>query len=115
MFGSVANEMTLFEIQSFKRNFSIPLLAKTLGTFTHCGLSVDVTKLSMPVMLLMGISGHLGAATPYQTATIEVFAAQCPHAEVKLINNGGETYHMIEQPEQTAPTVTDFVNTHAGA
>lgn len=89
------------------------MLAKTLETFTHCDLSVDVAKLSMPVMLLMEISGHLGAATPNQTATIEAFAAQCPHAEVKLIDNGGGTYHMIEQPEQTAPTVIDFVNTHA--
>ena len=113
VFGGLANEMALFEIESFKRNFSIPSLAKTLETFAHCDLSADVAKLSMPVMVLMGNSGHLGAATPHQAAAIEAFTAQCPHAEVKLIENGGGTYHMIEQPEQTAPVVIDFVNSHA--
>ena len=101
MFGDRANEIALFEIESFKRNFSIPSLAKTLETFAHCDLSADVAKLSMPVMVLMGNSGHLGAATSHQAAAIEAFTAQCPHAKVVLIDNGGGTYHMIEQPEQT--------------
>ena len=113
VFGGMANEMALFEIASFKRNFSIPSLAKTLETFAHTDLTADVAKLTMPVLVLMGNSGHLGAATANQKAAIETFTKQCPHAEVKLIDNGGGTYHMIEQPEQTAPVVIDFVHKHA--
>ena len=113
--ASRANEIALFEIESFKRNFSIPSLAKTLETFAHCELSADVAKLTMPVLVLMGNSGHLGAATPGQTAAIEAFTSLCPQAGVRLIENGGGTYHMIEQPEQTAAVVVDFVNTHSGA
>ena len=90
-------------------------MAKTLETFAHCELSADVAKLTMPALVLMGNSGHLGAATPGQTAAIEAFTALCPHAEVRLVENGGGTYHMIEQPEQTAAIVIDFVNVHAGA
>ena len=115
VFGDRANEIALFEIESFKRNFSIPSLAKTLETFSHCDLSADVARLTMPVLVLMGNSGHLGAATPGQTAAIEAFTALCPHAEVRLVENGGGTYHMIEQPEPTAAIVIDFVHTHAGA
>ena len=113
VFGDRANEIALFEIESFKRNFSIPSLAKTLETFSHCDLLADVAKLSMPVMVLMGNSGHLGAATPHQTASIKAFTDLCPHAEVKLIENSGGTYHMIEAPEQTAPVVIDFVKKNA--
>ncbi len=114
VFGDRANEIALFEIESFKRNFSIPSLAKTLEVFAHCDLSADVAKLTMPVLVFMGNSGHLGAATPGQTAAIEAFTALCPHAEVRLIENGGGTYHMIEQPEQTASVVIDFVRSQAG-
>ncbi len=112
--GDSANEIILFEIRSFKRNFSIPSLAKTLETFSHCGLSAGAAKLTTPVLVFMGNSGHPGAATPGQTAAIGAFTALCLHAEVRLVENGGGTYHMIEQPGQTASIVIDFVNTHAG-
>ena len=113
VFGGLANEMALFEIASFERNFSMASLAKTLEVFAHCDLSADVAKLHMPVLVLMGNSGHLGASTPNQKAAIEAFTALCAHAEVKLIENGGGTYHMLEEPEQTAPVVIDFVTQHA--
>jgi pimeloyl-ACP methyl ester carboxylesterase len=103
----------VFEIESFKRNFTLASLAKTLDTFAHTDLTADVAKLRMPVLVLMGNSGHLGASTPNQKAALEAFTQHCPHAEVRLIDNGGGTYHMIEQPQQTAPVVIDFVRIHA--
>ena len=113
VFGGMANEMALFEIESFERNISIASLAKTLETFAHCDLSADVAKLKMPVMVLMGNSGHLGASSPGQAAAIKAFTLLCPHAEVSLIENGGGTYCMIEEPGQTAPVLIDFVKKHA--
>ena len=113
VFGGLANELAVFEIESFQRNFTLASLAKTLDTFAHTDLTADVAKLRMPVLVLMGNSGQLGAAMPNQRAALEAFTRHCPQAAVKLIDQGGGTYHMIEQPEQTAPVVIDFVQAHA--
>lgn len=113
VFSGMANEMAMFEAESFKRNFSIESLAKTLELFGHCDLRADVEKLTMPTMLLMGNSGHLGASTPGTAELADVFREKCRNLSECLIENGGGTYCMIEQPEETAKAVVDWVAKHS--
>lgn len=112
VFAEAGNELALFEIESFKRNTSIASLAKTLETFGHCDLTTDVAKLTMPVLLLAGTSGRMGIPSS-QDRAIRAFTSRCAQAEVALIENAGGTYHMLEEPEKTAPIVMDFVKHHA--
>jgi pimeloyl-ACP methyl ester carboxylesterase len=113
VFGGISNEMAKFEADSFARNFSIESLAKTLEIFGHCDLTSDVAKLTMPTLLLMGNSGQLAASAPGTAELAEIFKSQCPHAEVALIERGGGTYCMLEEPDQTAAVVVDWVGRQA--
>ncbi len=112
VFGGMSNEMAKFEAESFARNFSIESLAKTMEIFGHCDLTSDVAKLTMPTLLLMGNSGQLAAKSPGTSELVEIFKSQCAHAEVALIESGGGTYCMLEEPEETAAVVVDWVKNH---
>lgn len=112
VFGGLSNELARFESDAFQRNFSIESLSKTLEMFGHTDLIPDVSKLKMPVQLLMGNSGHLGAAAPGTAELAAEFMENCPHAEIALVEDGGGTYCMIEKPEETSRLIIDWINRH---
>jgi len=107
--GGDGHAFARYEIEAFKRNFSIESLAKTMELFAHCDLPADVQKLTMPTMLLMGSSGNLSAASPGTADLVEAYKALCPHVEIALIEEAGGTYCMIEEPEKTAPVAVEFL------
>ena len=108
-FGQVGNEVALYEIEAFKRNFSLESLAKTLETFAHLDLTSDVEKLTVPVLVLLGASGKLGGKTAAMSDAIRLFQVHCPHCQVVQIKDGGGTYCMIEKPQESAQEVSKFI------
>ena len=109
VFSQVGNDVAVFEAEAFKRTFSIESLAKTLEVFSHIDLTSDVEKLAMPVLVLLGDSGKLGGKTAAMKETIQLFQRHCPHSQVAQVKDGGGTYCMIEQPQETARTVSTFI------
>jgi pimeloyl-ACP methyl ester carboxylesterase len=108
-FGQVGNDVALYEIEAFKRNFSLESLAKTLEVFSHIDLTSEISKLKMPVLVLLGNSGKLGGKTAAMTEAVRLFREQCAHCQVARIEDGGGTYCMIEQPQETARAVITFI------
>jgi pimeloyl-ACP methyl ester carboxylesterase len=115
VFSQVGNDIAVFDAEAFKRNFSIESLAKTLEVFGHINLSIDVEKLKMPVLVLLGDSGQLGGATAAMRETIQLFQRHCPHSQVVRVKDGGGTYCMIEKPQETAQEVRRFIKGLANA
>ncbi|MBI3756426.1 MAG: alpha/beta hydrolase [Deltaproteobacteria bacterium] len=109
VFSQVGNDVAVFEAEAFKRNFSIESLAKTLEVFSHIDLTSDVEKLTMPVLVLLGDSGKLGGKAAAMKETIPLFQRHCPHSQVVQVKDGGGTYCMIEQPQETARAVSAFI------
>ena len=101
-FGQVGNEVALYEIEAFKRNFSLESLPKTLETFAHVDLTSDLEKLTVPVLVLLGDSGKLGGKTAGMAEAVRLFQAHCRQSQVVQIEDGGGTYCMIEKPRETA-------------
>jgi pimeloyl-ACP methyl ester carboxylesterase len=108
-FGSVGNQVALYEIEAFKRNFSIESLPKTLEVFMHLDLSSDVEKLTMPVLVLLGDSGKLGGNTAATAEAVRLFQQHCPQSRVVYVKDGGGTYCMIEKPRESAREVSNFI------
>ncbi len=108
-FGQVGNDVALYEIEAFKRNFSIESLPKTLEVFAHIDLTSDLEKLAVPVLVLLGDSGKLGGKTAAMAESVRLFQAHCPHSQVVQIKDGGGTYCMIEKPKETAQEVSKFI------
>jgi len=115
VFSQGGNEIALFEAEAFKRNFSIESLAKTLEVFSHIDLTSDLEKITMPTLVLLGNSGKLGGQTAAMKETIQLFQQHCPHSQVVQIKDGGGTYCMIEQPQETAREVASFIKKLAEA
>src|SRR5262249_24357267 len=109
VFSQVGNELAMFEVEAFKRNFSIESLAKTLEVFTHLDLTSDLEKIKVPTLLLLGDSGQLGGKKPAVAEAIRLFRVHCPHAQLPKIAEGGGTYCMIEKPKESAQEVREFI------
>jgi 3-oxoadipate enol-lactonase len=109
VFSQVGNDVALFEVEAFKRNFSIESLAKTLEVFAHIDLSSDVEKIQVPTLLLCGDSGKLGGKSAAMKEAVRLFQQLCPRSQVAQIKDGGGTYCMIEKPQETAQAVSQFI------
>jgi len=112
IFGGMSDEIAKFEAESSARNFSIESAAKIVDIFANCDLTSEVAKLTGPTMLLMGNSGQLAADSAGTSELVEIFKSQCPHVEIALIERGGGTYCMIEEPEESAAVVVEWVQRH---
>ena len=73
-------------------------------------LTADLQKIKVPCHLLMGRSGNLGYAAAGNRALADEFQALVAHATLDIIENGGGTYCMIENPSETAAAVAHYVN-----
>ena len=113
VFSQVGNDIAIFEAETFKRNFSIESLAKTLEVFTHIDLTRDLEKIKVPILILLGDSGKLGGKTASMIDAVRVFRMHCPQTEVVQIKDGGGTYCMIEKPQESAQAVNTFIKSLA--
>lgn len=109
VFGARQGEIAQWEAQCFEQNFSLSTLAETMRIVATNDFTSDVARLSCPVMVLMGDSGHLGYGEDGNRALADEFLRLATNAELKLIAGGGGTYCMIEEPAATAAAVIEFV------
>jgi hypothetical protein len=72
-------------------------------------LTADLPKIKVPCHLLMGRSGNLGYAAAGNRALADEFQSLVAHATLDIIENGGGTYCMIENPDDTAAAVKRYV------
>lgn len=114
-FSEEGNRLAIHETETFKANFSIESLAKTLETFAHIDLTSELEKISVPTLLLLGESGLLGSDTPSVTELVKTFKAHCKHSQVATIKDAGGTYCMFEKPKETAEQVKAFLSNLPGA
>ena len=112
VFDEKGNALAKHEAESFRRNFDIDDIAHTLDVFSSCNLLADVEKLTIPVLLLVGGSGHMGAKARGVAKDIETFQKLCPQTEIEIIERGGGTYCMLEYPEETANAVGAWIARH---
>ena len=66
-------------------------------------------KITVPTLVLLGDSGKLGGKTAAMKDTIQLFQQHCRQSRVVQVKDGGGTYCMIEQPEETAREVSRFI------
>ena len=109
-FSQEGNRLALHEAETFKENFSIESLAKTIETYAHFELSSELRKITVPALLLLGESGLLGSKMPSVTDLVNEFRSHCKHSELVTIPDAGGTYCMFEKPEETAAAVKEFIN-----
>ena len=109
VFGARQGEIARWEAACFRDNFSLETLGETMRIVATNDLTSDVARIRCPILVLMGRSGNLGYGAPGNRALADEFLALAPHAELALIEDGGGTYCMIEQPEATAAAVIDYI------
>jgi pimeloyl-ACP methyl ester carboxylesterase len=109
-FSEAGNRLALHEAETFKANFSIESLAKTLDTFAHIDLASELRKITVPTLLLMGESGLLGCDMPSVAELADGFKALCPHCTVVTIPDAGGTYYMFEKPKESAEEIKKFIS-----
>ena len=110
VFAPKQGEMARWETECFANNFSLETLGETMRIVATNDLTSDLGKLTMPVCVLMGESGHLGHSAPGNRALADEFCAAVPHAQLSVVPEGGGTYCMIEVPAPTAAAVKAFVD-----
>jgi pimeloyl-ACP methyl ester carboxylesterase len=110
VFSDRGNQMALFEAGCFSRNFSIASMRALLSTFNGTDLSADVARLKMPVALLVGASGRLGARAANTADSIAEFQRLRPGTPLITVENGGGTYCMIEEPEATGAAALNWLS-----
>jgi pimeloyl-ACP methyl ester carboxylesterase len=108
-FAEGGNKLGWHEYETFKENFSIESLAKTIETYSHVDLTSELEKVTAPALLLLGESGFLGSSNPSVDKAIAEFKEHCKHVEVVTIKDAGGTYCMFEKPEETADEVKKFI------
>jgi 3-oxoadipate enol-lactonase len=109
VFSQVGNDVALYEVEAFKRNFSIESLPKMMELFAHIDLTSDLDKIKVPTLLLLGDSGMLGGNMASVVDLVKLFQLRCPHSQVAYIQDAGGTYCMIEKPQETAQAVIAFI------
>jgi pimeloyl-ACP methyl ester carboxylesterase len=108
MGGRVA-EQQRFIAKALRGNVTAGMLAKMMAVYNQIDLSGDLASLRQPVALLLGESGRAGAKQPMTRASIDAFRAVCPHAELITIPGAGNTFTVIEKPEETAAKIREFL------
>lgn len=101
--------MAGWEAQAFERNFSVESLAETMDIHANTDLTADLARLQIPVLLLLGDSGQLGASRAGVRSLIEEFRARAPQTEVATVAAAGGTYCMIERPAETVRVLRGFL------
>ncbi len=101
--------MIMAEIEMAHRNMPAEIALRVGAVYEDIDLTPLVSRLTMPVMLLVGSSGRNGAGTPGVDAAIAQFRALCPHAQLVLIPKAGGTLTMVEQPEASTAAVRAFL------
>ncbi len=109
VYSQEGHDFVQWERDCFARNFDMNRFGDILDVFVGLDLTGDVKALQMPILLLMGGSGIMGASGSRIAEAAESFRALAPQAETAIIPDGGGTYCMIEEPEATAPVVMDFL------
>ena len=115
LFTERQGKMARWESECFQRNFDMATLAETMRIVALNDFTADLDKITVPTLLLMGQSGHLGYDAPGNRALADEFCERVAHAEQAIIPGGGGTYCMIEVPVPTAQAVIDFVYGLAGS
>ncbi len=109
LFEAEWGRMARWEADMFRKNFSIESLAETMAIHAHTDLRADIERIRVPVLVLLGATGNLGAEQPGVQALLEAFRERVPQAATSVIPAGGGTYCMIEKPAETAAAVRDFL------
>jgi len=108
-FSQDGNKLAMHEAETFKANFSIESLAKTIETYSHFELSSELQKITVPVLLLLGESGLIGSKMPSVADLVNEFRSHCKHSQLVTIPDAGGTYCMFEKPKETAAAVKEFI------
>lgn len=109
LFTAKQGELAKWEAECFANNFSLETLGETMRIVTTNDLTGDLPKLTVPCCVLMGRSGNLGYDAPGNRQLAEEFLRLVPHAHLQVIQQGGGTYCMIENPQLTADAVKQYI------
>ena len=81
------------------------------ASMKECNRRVDLERIKAPTLLLIGDAGVAGNEANQRE--IELVKSQIPaKVETYLIPGCGGTYFMIEEPEETARVLIDWLNSN---
>ncbi len=107
-------ELARFEATAFERKIDLARLGEILDVLIAADVTEAVATLAereLPMLVLIGRSGRMGVDTKGAARAVERFREVAPAADLAVIEAGGGTYCMIEQPEASARVLIDWVAT----
>lgn len=119
----VATAFTADERQQKLRDWEIPMIVNNLdpemfrihwGSMKHSNRRSDLESIHAPTLLLMGDAGV--ASSEANRREVERVREMIPgETELHLVEGCGGTYFMIEEPEETARVLVDWMQRHPAA
>jgi len=116
----VATAFTADERRQKLREWEVPMIVRNLdpemfrihwGSMKHSNRRADLESIQAPTLLLMGDAGV--ASNEANQREIERVRAMIPgETELQLVEGCGGTYFMIEEPEETARILLDWMRRH---
>lgn len=116
----IATAFTSEQYQKLLMDWEVPKIVENLdpemfrihwGSMKECNRREDLQQIHCPTLLLMGDSGVAGNEA--NKRELEFIGGAIPgEVENRFINGCGGTYYMIEQPEETARVLTEWVRKH---
>ena len=116
----IATAFTAEDRASKLEDWEVPMIVNNLepemfrihwGSMKECNRRCDLEKINAPTLLLMGDAGVAGNEANQRE--LKLVAETIPGTvETRFIKGTGGTYYMIEEPEETARVLIDWMNDH---